>query len=408
MTLLRRMFSRSYEANVPKFFVVQALYNAFIFLPIWVLFVQDRFGSSLGEIAWIDFAFWITMAFTEVPTGAVADTLGRKHSMAIGVVMAIITTTSFGLSPNYVFLLVANSLWAISFTFISGADVAFLYDTLRELDREADYQRLRGWSQAVAVGAAGVGGALGGLLAEINLALPFIIYSLLQVLTLLLIFSLREPPREVDPNTGQTLSYLDTLRITYRAILTSSNLRFVLIYANLLPVAAATVMFTFIQPHGQDLGIPLAGMGFLAFGISLVRSAGSISADRITRWLGEWRWLQLAPLLVVAGLIGIGAARLPGLALFSLAVFAGPAIRPLTEKLILRESPGSVRATILSVDNLIFRLFLAFIELGTGYIGDFYTLPAAFWVLGVGSGLALGLLLYFWQRVWRPLAHQPP
>ena len=402
MKPFRSLFSKSYAANIPKYFVVQGLDNSFIFLPIWVIFVQRRFGASLGEIAWIDFAFWITMAITEVPTSAVADTLGRKQSMAIGVILAIATTTAFGLSPSYTFLLIANSLWAISFTFTSGADVAFLYDSLRELDRLDDYERLRGRSQAVSVAAAGIGGALGGVLAEINLALPFVAYSILLLLALLVLLGYKEPAREADPASGLAPSYVETLRIGFRGIMASSNLRFVLIYSNMLPVAGATIMFTFIQPHAAGLGIPLAGLGVLALGMSLIRVVGSLNAPGITRRLGEWRWLQLAPLLVVMGLIGIGASGLPGLALFNFAIYAAPAIRPLTEKIILRESPGSVRATILSVDNLIFRLFLAFIELGAGYVGDLYNLSTAFLALGIGAGLALALLLFFWRRVWEP------
>jgi hypothetical protein len=78
-----------------------------------------------------------------------------------------------------------------------------------------------------------------------------------------------------------------------------------------------------------------------------------------------------------------------------------PASRPLVESIILRHSPGSVRATILSVDNLIFLLLLAFTEPVAGIIGDTYSLSVAFILMGVGVGVAISILIPLWRRMWK-------
>lgn len=92
-----------------------------------------------------------------MPTGAVADTIGRKTSLAIGFSLSMGSTLLFGLTSSYPLLLVANSLWVIAITFISGADMPLFYGTLVSLDRQADYPRLRGQLAALNLGAAGVG-----------------------------------------------------------------------------------------------------------------------------------------------------------------------------------------------------------------------------------------------------------
>ena len=48
-----------------------------LFFPIWVIFLQEARGFSLTQVTLIDLAFWLTVAFGEIPT-AVADTWGRK------------------------------------------------------------------------------------------------------------------------------------------------------------------------------------------------------------------------------------------------------------------------------------------------------------------------------------------
>ncbi len=395
----KSIFTRSYRGNIPKFFLAHGLYNCMLFLPIWVIYLQRKHNLSLTQVTLVDFAFWMTMALTEVPTGAVADTVGRKHSHGIGLVLSAGSILLFALAPTYPLLLLANSVWAIAITFISGADMALFYDTLRELGREDEYPRLRGLLTTVAVSAAGLSGVLGGLLTSWHPASPFLLYAGLLVLTFFVVLGFKEPPREPDPATGKQLAYKQTLKMAWRTLRQSPNLRYALLYSNLLPVAGAAVQITFIQPHAIAIGIPLALMGFVTFGINLIRIAGASNANRFAQRLGERRWLAVASVMMIAGVIGLGAVdAFGGLAVFALAAFAAPAVRPLVESIILRHTPGSIRATILSVDNLIFRLLLAGLEPFVGRIADTYSLPTAFVVLGVGVGLGLAAVLGLWGR----------
>jgi MFS family permease len=102
-------FTPSYESNITKFFIFRVLYNFMLFLPVWVIFMQNKFGLSLTEVTLNDSAFWITMALAEVPTGAVADTWGRKQSQVIGMVIATGSILMFALAPVYPLVLLANS-----------------------------------------------------------------------------------------------------------------------------------------------------------------------------------------------------------------------------------------------------------------------------------------------------------
>jgi MFS family permease len=401
MQILRLFFNRSYEGNIPKFFAAHALYNFMLFLPIWVIFLQEKHGLSLTQVTFVDFAFWITMVLTEVPTGAVADTIGRKASQLIGIALSALSLLFFAFAPTYPLLLVANSLWAVAMTFISGADMAFFYDSLRVLGRQNEYARLRGMLSALALVATGVASGLGGLFAAWNITSPFWITAAVLLLALIIASSYLEPDPEPDPDTGKRISFAKTIKLTSTAIRKVPSLPYVLLYSNVLPLPAAAILTTFIQPHAIAIGIPLASIGFLIFGLTIFRILGATSADRLVMRLGEWRLLTLAPVLTVVGIIGLGAFNsILGIALLALAVFASAVSRPLIESIILHSIPGSVRATILSVDNLIFRLLLAFSEPLAGIAGDAWGLSVSFILMGVGVATSLSLLLPLWRRVW--------
>jgi len=173
-----------------------------------------------------------------------------------------------------------------------------------------------------------------------------------------------------------------------------------LVYSNLLPLANAAIYIVFIQPHALAIGVPLASIGVLVFGLSLVRMAGSASAGRIVRLTGEWRWLVLAPVLVVLGVSGLALIpNLAGVGVYAIAAFASVATRPLLEDLLLRGVPGNVRATVLSVDNLIFRIMLAGLEPIAGVIADRWELPVAFLVMAGGTLIGMAVLLPLWRSV---------
>jgi hypothetical protein len=305
----------------------------------------------------------------------------------------------FGLAPTYPLLLVANSLWGIAITFISGADMAFFYDTLKVLGRSGEYTRLRGRLSAVMLGSAGIGSALGGFFAARDLASPFIWYACALVLNMLVLLQLKEPPVEFETGSVKRASYGVVLRTAFDLIRQNPGLRYLMLYSNLLPLANALILITFIQPHALAIGVPLASLGVLTFGLSLVRVGGSAYAGRVTGFFGERRWIALAPVIVLVGVLGLAwVPSLAGVAIFAVALFASVVSRPLIEDMMLRGVPGTVRATILSVDNLIIRLILAGVEPLVGMVADSRGLPAAFALLGLGLGAALGVLVWLWQK----------
>jgi MFS family permease len=404
MKRIRNFLTPSFAGNIPRFFVFRALYNFMLFLPVWVIFLQRDHRLSLTQVTFVDFAFWITMAITEVPTGAVADTLGRKLSNLIGVGLTAVSLLLFGLTPDYTLLLVANSLWAVAMTFISGADLALFYDTLKALGREEEYQNYRGRLQAVTLVSIAVSSGLGGLLGAYDLRATFTVTAALLVVAFVVVLLLKEPPHEPDLETGKRLGYLGTLRITWQTILHQPGLRYALAYSNLVPLVGSAIQATFIQPYAVEVGLPIVILGIVSLGLRLFQIAGSTYSARLVKFFGEWRWLLIAPLFEISGVLALGGMNGPwGILVFAVSGLTISATTPLIESLILRQTPGNIRATILSVDSLIFRLMLALIGPLLGILGDRAGIPYAFVAAAGGTGFLVLLTLLFWMRLKPPL-----
>jgi hypothetical protein len=74
---------------------------------------------------------------------------------------------------------------------------------------------------------------------------------------------------------------------------------------------------------------------------------------------------------------------------------------------INRQTPSAVRATILSLDSLLFRLLTAILEPGVGLVGDAYDLPTAFLCMALVFGVLMSAILILWSRVRKPSAMNP-
>jgi MFS transporter, DHA3 family, tetracycline resistance protein len=73
----------------------------------------------------------------EVPTGVLADTYGRRRSVIAGFLLIGAGFSFEGAVPTFVTVLVAQIIWGVGYTFVSGALQAWIADEVggRDLGR---------------------------------------------------------------------------------------------------------------------------------------------------------------------------------------------------------------------------------------------------------------------------------
>src|SRR6266498_3286862 len=213
MTKESDTMTRTFASNIPRYFVYTALkgFGFGLFLAVWVIYLQEQRGLSLSQAALIDVTFFVAAALAEVPTGIVADRFGRKTSMTAGAALMSLGVLGWTLAPTLPLIIVAYVAMGVGITFLSGAEDAFFYETLQATGRASDYTRLLGRVSAIFPGALALGSVSGGLLAAMNVVLPFLIAGLVLLITLGIVLTFREPKTaktqggQARPSFGQVL-----------------------------------------------------------------------------------------------------------------------------------------------------------------------------------------------------------
>lgn len=147
-----------------------ALFSSIVW-SVNLVYQVDRVGLNPFQIVLIGTALELSYFLFEVPTGIVADIYSRRMSVIIGTFMLGAGFIVMGAVPDFWVMLVSQVICGIGFTFLSGAQEAWIADEIGE--QRAGPAFLRG-SQAATVGSLiGIPIAIG--LGTLNLALPIIV-----------------------------------------------------------------------------------------------------------------------------------------------------------------------------------------------------------------------------------------
>src|SRR5215210_1746820 len=168
--------------SVQRTYLLLMLGNTLAASFIWginTIFLLDAGLSNLEAFAANAF-FTAGMVLFEIPTGIVADTIGRRVSYLLG------TLTLAGSTLLYVLLwqveapfwewAIASLLLGLGFTFFSGAVEAWLVDALMATGFRGELEGVFGRGQVVTGAGMLTGSVAGGFIAQqTNLGMPFVI-----------------------------------------------------------------------------------------------------------------------------------------------------------------------------------------------------------------------------------------
>jgi MFS family permease len=382
------------EGNIWKSYVFQILRGMFFSVPIMVLFWQEN-GLSLMEVMILQSLFSMTVVVLEIPTGYFADVFGRKKSLIVASFFGFIGFAIYSISYNFYQFLIAEILLAIAISFISGADSALLYDTLKDLKKENLYKKIYGNVLFYGLIGMSVASVIGGYVGEINLRWTLYLSLPFMALLIPLSFSLKEPKRhEVIFEKGYIL---ELFKIIKTVVLKNKKIKWLIVYAGIIAGFNGAAVW-FYQPYFIISGLEIAHFGIVFASFQIMAALSSKYAHKIEEILGQK--FSLVLLIFLSGISYLLMSNFVYLFSFSFAFlqqFVRGFLRPIIEDYINKLISSEIRATVLSIQNMSGKLFYAFIIPIIGWVADAYTLTQALAVLGITT-LAFGIFAIFMLR----------
>ena len=341
-------------------------------LPFLVITPLAR-GLSLGAIGAV-FAVHSAVAIAlEVPSGALADTIGRRRVLIAGAALTSVSLVIFAVAASVPAFMASVGLLAAGRALISGSLEAWYVDSLRSLDPGAPLSHglsrgTAGEAIALALGAL-VGGGLvtiaGPADADTGALSGYGIAALAGAVTavayLVAVATLVDEPsrRELsgDPSAHIGRRAAEILATARREVAESVEVR-VVVATGIAMGTSFTAVELLWQPRLADL-LSGANAGGLVFGALAAASmfavaVGAGASPRVNRRLG----LRLAYLLalgfaaVCVTFLGAPESVLPFAILYLLAYFGLGVAEPMHFELLNDAVGPTARATLISAESL--------------------------------------------------------
>ncbi len=397
--------------NPQRFILFSVFYNARAYYPVLAILFLDL-GLTLDQFVRLNLIWAATIFLFEVPSGALADTLGRKKLLVSAAALMVVEMLCLLLAPKnggtlLILLCVANRICSgLSEACASGADEALAYESLPESDRPNSWDQLLATSMRWRSAGFVVAMILGGLIYNpqpLNQILPVnwhLSVELAHRLPVALVFAqawvclvitsrMVEPPRDssnpVEPTcTGAIKLTFETARWVF------TNPKTLMVVVIGLAIDSIVRNFATINSsYYRLIKLPEWSYGFIGAAIGLLAWFVPSIAQNLNR-----RFSTLTNLGIVAGLSLLGlAALVPAWPVFGVL----PAILLMTtlgflsftvSRALHDATDCSKRATVLSVKGLAFNLGYGLFSLGFARLLASFSQPT--------DAAALGHAL-FWQ-----------
>jgi MFS family permease len=180
------------KKNIKLSYIFAFLDSSLFWIAIWFLYYL-RFTDYAG-IGILESVMISTTVFGEIPTGAIADLLGKKYTLSLAFLFGAIGNLLMGLADTFSLLAIGVVIATLGTVLSSGTTEAFVYDTLLSIKEEKKYQKILANISSIKMIALAISSIIGGWLYKTNPSFPFYLVSIFQILALLVSFLLKEPP----------------------------------------------------------------------------------------------------------------------------------------------------------------------------------------------------------------------
>ena len=381
--------------NVRLFIAFRVFFNARFYYPVFTILFLD-FGLSLEQFALLNVAWATTIVLLEVPSGALADTFGRRNLLVFsgGLMVMEMVLICFVPMDNarilFLVFLINRILSGAAEAAASGADEALAYDSL---EKEGD---IRDWGEvletqmryqafafigAMSIGAAVYDPALIQRLVDllgINLILtqaitirfPLYLTLVMAIITLLITLRMVEVGKigeeECVPHDNCRKSVFEAFRVTFQAgkWILQTPFALVIIATGMLFDNIIRTVLTINSQYYRLINLPEATFGLIgsslaALGLLIPRFARVLTITHSPAFnLGIMAFLTLIGLIgmtVFIPIFGLVPVILLYCVMFLLGYFLSHYLNRITD--------SRQRATVLSFKGLSFNLAYGFVGL---------------------------------------------
>ena len=392
------MFKRTYKRNISLLAGLEFT-SYFGITSFWILFFIQN-GLSLLQIGLLESIFHGTSLLCEIPSGMLADRFSYKTNLYLARLASIVSSILilFGQGNFWIYAL-AMMVSAWSYNFDSGTSTAFLYDSAVEAGQKDRYLQISSFLSGVAEVTRTLGTVVAGFFIHGALAWTYLIAIGLSFLSIILIYFMKEPMAKRGRNEVLTFK---TIVLQVRKEWQEKPVLFYWMMTYQLVGTLMCMFYFYYQQKISDLvGWQVSLVMLIGSGLNLI--AVYVASQIGKKWNSNLVFPTLVALTGLALLLVFSGTPFAFLLVYLLTNTLYAVYQPIYFNDLQGYLPPSVRATMLSINSMLFSLSMIVIFPLTGWLIDRWGLVAVFLILGLILLLSYPILIIGLTRMGKLL-----
>ena len=286
--------------NIKKLFAYACFSNLFFERSLFVIFLAFK-GFDIAEIALWQSIVNLSMTAGEIPTGVIADRIGKKRALITGNLMMIVYYMSLLFSGSFAGIAVGAFMFGVGSTFISGTEEAFLYDFLDTESAKKESVKYLGRLSAIITFSISCAIFAGGLMQKVNWNLVMasgVVAQTISIAIMAFLPNITHYSKDVHNIAPGFKSFLQLLK-------SDRFIRSIILFLG-INVGVVSAVYILAQDFFCDYGLPAEQVAFV-FGAETILSVLVFSqVHRIQKWLGTMKSLIITITVVSVAFMLLG------------------------------------------------------------------------------------------------------
>jgi MFS family permease len=321
----------------------------------------------------------------EIPSGILADKWGRKKVLIVSYTFATLQILTLIWATTYWHFIIAVIFAAISYSFLSGTNTAFFYDTLKQLKREKDFEKLWARQSIYHQGPLIIAFIASGFLYKISPQLPFYLSALFLIASLIIVFTFKEP--KVHKPIEQ-VNVFTHFKESIKHIFKNRYLKGILLFTILFSIGS-DLSYGYGQVYLKQLALPIIFFGIAYTFKSLLVTASSNFAPFLRKKFsyGNLFSIQLILITILLYVMVLTKSYIIGAICFILIAIPHGLFIISKSSYIHKHTKSHHRATVDSMFSFLIAGTFLIIEPATGYLADLYSMKIPFLIVAIALSI---------------------
>jgi len=198
---------KSEKRNITLYYITTVAMSCWFIASNWVYFWLKF--MTYGQLGWVDaigFGFALVL---EIPSGAIADMLGKRKTILFGMIAGFIGVMIMTFSGSLIGMTIGWVITQICYAFYSGASEALVYDSMKDLKIENEFDGVVTKASSIESITGAVATLVGGFVYYYNNQLPHFLWGMGFFLGIIASYFFIEP--KIDTVKFSFKKYLNQL-----------------------------------------------------------------------------------------------------------------------------------------------------------------------------------------------------